>query len=100
MLVGSKHFGIFAHDGVYHGHFECRNFLSTCFGFADISWEIVVNVQFIEDFFIYTIDTSDTLNDPCGIVGNIVIENSSCAVQVVSFRNGISGYQHFIIILL
>ena len=85
---------------MYHGHLECGDFLCTCLRFTHIRWEVVVDEELVKHLAVNTIDTTDTLNDTCGIVWNVIVEDSTSTVQVVTFRDGIGGHKYLIVVAL
>ena len=85
---------------MYHGHLERGNFLCARFRFAYIRREVVVDEEFVKHLAVDTVDTTDTLNDTCGVVWNVIVEDSASTVQVVTFRDGISGHKYLIVVAL
>ena len=83
-----------------HCHFQCRDFFGTHFRFPYIRREIVIYIKVVEHLFIDSVDTSYPLDDPCRVIGDIIIEYRPCPMQVVAFGYGIGGNQYLIGVLL
>ena len=62
-----------------NGDFE-RYTLDKRIFLANIRREEVIDIDAIEHLSIDTVDTSDTLNNSCGVVRNIVVDNNARAV--------------------
>ena len=100
LFVFCQSLGVLTHYGMNHCHFQRGDFLGSCFSLADISWKIVVDIQFVKHFLVDTVYSTNTLDNSCRIVRNVVIEYGSCTMQVVSFRYGICRHQYVIVITL
>ena len=79
-FVGSKCFSITTNDVVDKEHFERGNTLDKRIFLANIRREEVIDIDVIKHLSVDTVDTSDTLNNSCGIVRNIVVDNNARAV--------------------
>ena len=100
LFVFCQSLGVLTHYGMNHCHFQRGDFLGSCFSLADISWKIVVDIQFVKHFLVDTVYSTNTLDNSCRIVRNVVVEYGSCTMQVVSFRYGICRHQYVIVITL
>ena len=85
---------------MYHVHLKRRD--TFCLGLllSYSGWKEIINKEMIKHLLIYTIDTTNSLDNTSWIERNIIVDNNSRSMKVVSLRNRIRSHENIIIVFL